>query len=318
MAQGFLSKAQFLQLGIALQEIPDDDGHLHGELPVLVLFLTGFLQIRPVADIFVFLAVLFSPFERLLELFVVVDAPFHPADDLHFVDAFTAHPQVVFEEVRVHDGTGDTHADGADGEVALSPHGGGRHGAFGKAEDLFLYIGRDGLVVGILHVVSVDAEGGKAFLGVGGQHGSQVYGAGTLRSVEAPHGLDGVRVHIHGFRSVAPAGGYRDGDGYAFPGKFFRAGGGFRHTADGGVCQDAFYGGSVGIAELFFYEFSHGPGHSHRLVFQGFADAVHSSVNGGTDANLGVRDNHMVSWLVNLTGFSLKGKKNLPNSEKNP
>ena len=241
---------------------------------------------------------------------MVVDAPFHAADNLYLVNAFAAHAQVVFEEVRVHDGTGDAHAHGADGEVALSAHGCGCHGALGKAQDLFLHIGRNYLIIGILYVVSVDAEGGKALLGVCGQHGGQVHGAGTLRSVEAPHGLDGVRVHVHGFGAVAPAGGYRDGDGHALARELLCAGGGFCHAAYGAVGNDALYGCTIGIFEFLADEFRYCHGHAHGLVFQGFTDTVHASVDGGTDANFGMGSNHISGWLLVIVFCDLKVRKN--------
>ena len=128
---------------------------------------------------------------------MVVDSAFHAADDLYLVNAFAAHAQVVFEEVRVHDGTGDTHTYGADGKIGLAAEAGGGHGALGEAEDLFLNIGRNCLIVGVLDVVSVDAEGGQALLGVGGQHGGQIDSAGALRAVESPDGLRVMRIHIH-------------------------------------------------------------------------------------------------------------------------
>ena len=305
MAQGFFSKSHFLELGIALQEIPDDEGHLDGEDPVFVLFFTGLLEVRTVADIFVFLAVLLGPFERFLKLLVVVDAALHSADDLYLVYAFAAHAQVVFKEVRVHDGTGNAHADGAYGEVGLAPEGGGGHGAFGKAKELFLYVGRDGLVVCVLDVVPVNAEGGKALLGMGGQYGGQIHGAGALGSVEAPDGLDGVRIHVHGLRSIAPARGDGNGDGHALPRKLFCAGGGLCHAANGGICYDALHGGAVFIAEFLLQEGGHGLGHAHGLVFQGLAYAVHASVNGGADAYLGMVAHKQNRLVFNYSGVAI-------------
>ena len=136
--------------------------------------------------------------------------------------------------------------------------------------------------------MTVDAEGGKPLLGVGGEDGGKVHRARALRPVEAPDGLDGVRVHVHRLASVAPAGGDGDGDGDTFPGEFLGTGGGFGHATDGGVRDDALDGGAVGIAEFRAQEVCDGDGHPHRLVFQGFPDAVHPSVDGGADADFGI------------------------------
>ena len=310
VAQGFLSEAHFLELGVALQEVLDDNGHLYHELPVLVFLFPGFLEVRAVAHILVLLAVLLGPGKRLLKLLMVVDAPFHAADNLHLVYAFAAHAQVVFEEVRVHDGTGDAHAHGADGQIRPAPQGGGGHGGAGKAEELFLHIGRDGLVVSVLDVMSVDAEGGEALLGVGGEDGGQIHGAGTLGPVEAPDGLDGMRVHVHGFAAVAPARGDGDGDGHTLAGEFLRAGGRFGHPADGTVGNDALYGSAVNVTEFAADEFGHGFRHAHGLVFQGFPDAVHAPVDGGADANFGV------IHILSVFGYQLSALKLLKITKK--
>ena len=94
-----------------------------------------------------------------------------------------------------------------------------------------------------------------------------------------------------------------NGDGNALAGKFLCAGGCLCHAADGGVCDDALYGGAIGIFQFLADELGHCLGHAHGLVFQGFANAVHSSVNGGTDANLGVGNNHMVSSWLSVCGI---------------
>ena len=288
VAKGFLSEAQLLELGIALEQVADDDGHLDGEFPVLVLFFAALLEVLAVAHILVLLAMDLGPGKGFLEFLVVVDAAFHTADNLHLVYAFAAHSQVVFEEVGIHDGTGYAHTDCTYREIGLTPHTGGCDGGAGKAEELFAHVGGDAAVIGILDVVAVYPEGGKAFLGVGGKHGCKIYGAGPFGSVEAPYCLYGVGIHIHRFTAVAPAGGDGDGHGNAFAGELFRAGGGFGHAADGGVCDYAFHGGTVGIAEFLAYEFRYAQGHSHSLVLEGFAYTVHSPVNGGPDADFGV------------------------------
>ena len=300
VAQGFLPEAQFLELGIALQEVADDQGHLHDEGPVRVLLLPGLLEVGPVADVVVFLAVGLRPGEGLLEFLVVVDAPVHAADDLHLVDAFAAHSKVVLEEVRIHDGAGDAHADGADGQVRLAPHGGGSDGGAGEAEEFLLDVRRNDLVIRVLHVVAVDAEGGQALLRVRGEDGGEVHRARPLRAVEPPNGLDRMRVHVHGLADVAPARGDRDRDGDAFADELLSTGGGFGHAADGGIGDDTLDGGAVRVAEPAGQEGGDTARHAHGLVFQGFADAVHAAVDGRADADFGVVMHSSWFWLFGL------------------
>ena len=59
----------------------------------------------------------------------------------------------------------------------------------------------------LLHVMAIDRKGGKAALGMGRHDGREVHGAGAPRAVEAPDGLDRLRVHVKRLRAVAPAGG---------------------------------------------------------------------------------------------------------------
>ena len=300
VAQGFLPEAQLLEFGIALQEVTDDESHFHDESPVLVLLFPALLEVGTVADVVILLAMGLRPGKGFLEFLGVVDAPVHAADDLHLVDAFAAHPEVVLEEVRIHDGTGDAHADGADGQVRLAPHGGGGDGGAGETKEFFLDIGRNDLVIRVLHVVTIDAEGRQAFLCMGGKDGGKVHRPRPLRSVETPYGLDRMRVHVHGLAAVAPAGCDRDGDGDALAGELLRAGGCFGHAADGGIGDDAFDGGPVRIAETAGQQGGDALRHAHGLVFQGFADAVHTAVDGRTDADLRVAMHSLWFWLFGL------------------
>ena len=141
-----------------------------------------------------------------------------------------------------------------------------------------------------------------------GEDGGEVHRARPLRAVETPHGLDGVRVHVHGLAAVAPAGSDGDGDGDALPGELLCAGGGFGDAADGGVGDDARDGGAVGVAEAAGKEGGDAARHAHGLVFKGFADAVHAAVDGRADADLGVLV-HSIS--VTCCRFIPKDRDNL-------
>ena len=188
----------FGEIRVAVHEVLDDQVHLQGEFPVLILLFSGPLQrfgvlIKALFDI------LCRPGFQLLELFLIVNAFRHAPDNLDLVDGFHSHAQVFFDELAVDDGAAYAHADRADLQIALAAHGGDGNCRSGKAEQLFLYVFRNDGVVGILNITAVDTEGGKPFLRIGCKHGCQINGARTLRRIQTPDSFDGVAVRIHGF-----------------------------------------------------------------------------------------------------------------------
>ena len=197
----------------------------------------------------------------------------HAAEDFHLVHGLDAHAQVALDKGGVDDGAADAHADGADLQVALAAHGGHGDGGPAEPQELLPDVGGDiGDLVQVLDVMAVDAEGGQALLGVGGQHRGQIHRAGALGAVEAPDALDGHGIDVHGLGAVAPAGGDGEGDIHAGLFELVGAGGAFRHTADGGIGDDDLDGLAVGVAEIFLKELLGGLGHGHGLILQGFPD----------------------------------------------
>ena len=179
---------------------------------------------------------------------MIVDFFRHPADDLHLIDRFHPHSQILFDKGRVNDGTADSHTDRPDLQIRFAPHGCHRHGGASETEQLLLHILRDFRVIRVLQIMAIDSEGRKPLLRMGSQHGSQIDGARPLRAVESPDPLDRQRIHIHRFRSIAPA--RRDGQGniHAFSAELIRTGRCLSHPSDGGVRDHHLYRLSVGIA----------------------------------------------------------------------
>ena len=112
VSDSLLLIAELGETRVAVHEVLHDDHHLHDELPVLVLLLACLCLLGAVSDVLALVghAVLACPLHSLLKLYVVVDAFCHAADDLGEVDALVAHAEILLEEVRVDDRTGDTHA----------------------------------------------------------------------------------------------------------------------------------------------------------------------------------------------------------------
>ena len=285
MADG-LFLAALGQVLVAVHQILDDQVHLQGELPVLVLLLAGLLQLGGVL-VEALDDVLVGPGLELLVFLLIVDAQRHAADDFDLIDRLNAHPQVILDEVGVHDGAADAHGDGADLQIALAAHGGHSDGRAAEAQDLLGDVLGDLSRGGFLHVAAIDTERRQALLGVGGQNAGEVNRAGALGAVEAPDGLDGVLFHVHGFRAVAPAGRHGQGDLNALLAELLGAGGGLGHAADGGVGDDDLYRIAVGIAQVFAEQLGGGFRHVHGLIFQALAHLQNASaaVDGGTDAD---------------------------------
>ena len=257
MAQRLLLISHLAQPLVAMHEVADDHHRLHGELPVLVLLLSvltlalavegGHGRAGEERTVFVIvvaflrLAVFVDPLHRFLELLGVEDVEVHATQNLHQRHILRAHAEIVLQEVGVHDASGNSHAGIAQRQIRLAAHRRNSLGGAGEAQYLLCYVGRNGVIVEVLHVVTVDAKGGQSLLGMCSEHCSQIDGTRALRSVESPHSLRVVRVHIHRLRAVAPAGGHSDGTSHALALELLGTGRTLSHTADGAVGNDALH-----------------------------------------------------------------------------
>jgi len=287
VAERLLFEAHLEQFRIALHQVAHDERHFQNEVPVFVFLLARFLFFGAVfIPTFINFARPFHPFFGAGVFVFVVDAFVHAAQDFHLVHALVAHTQISLEKVIIHDGAGDAHGHAAHGQVGLAAHSGHGLGGAGETQDFLGHVGGNRVVVEVLNVVAVDSEGGQAFLGVGGEHGSQIDGARTLRSVEAPHGFRIVGVHIHGFGAVAPARSHRDGGANALAFKLFGACGAFGHATDGAVGNHAFHGAAVAVFQVRRNQFGHGFRERHGFFFETLAHTALAAVNRGANANL--------------------------------
>ena len=187
----------------------------------------------------------------------------------------------------IDDRTGDAHRDVAERHVALAADGGDGEAGAGEAQELFLHVGGDRGIAGVLHVTAVDRESRQALLVVRGERGGQIDGARTLGAVEAPDRLRTQRVHVDRFAAVAPA--RRDGDRQADVGdlELVFARGRFGHAADAGIGDHALDRLAGGVAQILLQELGRANGHVHRLLFERLAHAQATVVDGRADADFG-------------------------------
>ena len=83
---------RFSQLRIAHHQIPGNQGHLYGVLPLLIQIFPASLGILGIV-IFALLTMFFHPGEGTL-IFFLIENPFvHPADKLGHIDCFHPHTQ---------------------------------------------------------------------------------------------------------------------------------------------------------------------------------------------------------------------------------
>ena len=164
-----------------------------------------------------------------------VDSPY----DFAHVGVFTAHVEIVFKKIRIHDGSRDSHCDIPDGKIRLSAHQPHRKGRTGETQNLFPHIFRNAAVIRILHVFPVDSECGESLLCVSGKHGGEIDRSRALRTVEAPDRLLGERVHVHGFGSITPAGSHAECGSHIQSCEFLCTCGRFGDSADRCVRNDA-------------------------------------------------------------------------------
>ena len=283
-AHAFFLAVDFLELGIAMHHIAEDDGHEDRLAQGAFLLLGGEDEVGAVA-VRANLHELLGPFHGKLELSLVVDAQFHAAAHFGHVDSLHAHAHVAFPEGLVNNGTCDTHGAATDGEVALATQGGHGETSAGKAQNLLSHVLGDGGIIGVLHVVTVDGESRNPLLGITSQSSGQVHSAGALGAIEAPDSLGGGGIGLKSFGDVAPAGSHNQGAAHVVLSELLVTGSSLSRTTDGGVGDDALHGLAVGVGHVSLDEGGGSLGHVHGLILQGFTNAEAAAVNRGADTN---------------------------------
>ena len=281
---GLLAEALLRQLRIPVHQILGDESHFHRLIPFGLLPFGVAAQFRGVgihADV----QILLHPGAGAAIFLRIVDfIPDAPGDFTH-VHVFITHSQIILEETLIHDASGNPHGHRTDGKIALAPHAGEGQPRPGESENLLANIIGNRSIVQILDIPAVDAEGGNPLLGVAREHRREIHRPGALGTVESPHRLGRKGVHVHGFRTVAPAGCYREGNTHARRLELGRAGGGLRRTSDTAVGDNALRRTAVHVLQSTGNQFSGGAGHAHRPLFQTLAHPAEAPVDGGTNTD---------------------------------
>ena len=286
VADSFFFVAHLEQFRIALHQVAHDQGHFHHKLPVGILLFACLLTVLAVlVPAFVCLTIFLGPCHRLFVFFVVIDTFFHTAQDLCFIHALIAHTEVALEEILVYDTACDTHTLATDRQVTLTAHICHSNGSTCKAKQLFSHVCWDSIVVQILYVVTIDAKGRKPLLCMTSQHCSQVNCTRALCAVETPNSLRPVRVHVHRFRTIAPARSHCDCSTYAFAFELFSTCCSFCYATDSAVGDNALHRCTICVAHILADQFCHGFSQRHGLFFQTFSHSTLTSVDGGTNSD---------------------------------
>ena len=283
------------ELGVSVHQVLNDHGKQNAEFKVALLLLIALadeIGVLVKADAAVFLC----PCKRTRIFVGIVDFLGHAADDLHLVNRFHAHAEVVLDEVDVDLRARNAHAKRADLQIGPTAHRSGCDRGSAEAEQLFGHVDGNFGVVEVLHVATVDAEGGQALLRVCGKHGGKIDRTGALGAVKAPNALDRVRVHVHRFGAIAPAGRDRERDRNALTLEFFGPRRRFGNATDGGVGDHNLHGGTVGVAQIVLKKLGGTVSHAHRLLLQRLTHpkSTTSAVDRGTDADHGMGADQLI------------------------
>lgn len=173
----------------------------------------------------------------------------------------------------------------AHSQVSTATHGCGGETGAGETQELLFDIGRNGVVTRILHIAAIDTESRQAFLGVGGEHGSEVNRTWTLGAIESPNSFGCKRVGIHRLRPIAPARGDGERNAHILAAEFVGAGSGFADAADACIGNHALHWLASRVAKFGGQKRNRVLGHGHGLFFEGLANAAEAAINGRTDAD---------------------------------
>ena len=102
------------------------------------------------------LAVRARPGIGLFKLFLIVDIELIAALHLGHIHPLCADAEIFLQKLRITVRSGDTHSDRADADISLIAHLADRRGTAGEAQDFFRYVGGNGVIIRILHIVTID------------------------------------------------------------------------------------------------------------------------------------------------------------------
>ena len=97
MPHGFFLAAG-RQIWIAVEQVLDDQVHLQGEFPVLILLVPGLLQFGRIL-VKAFPHVLLTPGFQPFQFLAVIDAEGHAADDFHLVHRLDPHAEIFLNKL---------------------------------------------------------------------------------------------------------------------------------------------------------------------------------------------------------------------------
>ena len=269
MAECLFLVAHLQQTWITLHQVANNNHGLNGELPVGV-FLLAVLALAFAVKcghrcageewaVFVVvvtllrLAVFLYPLHSLLELLRIIDAEVNAAQNLNQRYIFCTHAEILLQEVGINYRTGYSHTGVTHRQIALAPHCGHSLCSTRKAQNLFGYVGRYGVVVKILNIVTVNTESGQSLLCVSCQYGCQINRTRALCSVKAPNSLWVMRIHVHCLAAVAPARCNGDGTAHPLALEFLCTCSTLGYTTDGCIADNALNWTSVAIAQIACY-----------------------------------------------------------------
>ena len=148
------------------------------------------------------------PLVSLFVFVMVVYFKVYAAQYFGHIDPFCADPEIILEEIAVAVRTADTHGNSADVDVCAVSHLTCGNCTSCKAQELFLYVLRNALVVSVLDIMAVYRKCGQTSLCMESHCRREINCTGTLCSVKSPYSLDSKRIEIHCLAAVTPAGSY--------------------------------------------------------------------------------------------------------------
>ena len=300
-AQRLLVPAQLVQLRVAVQDVPHHHRHLGDELPVLVRGHdlgpgNDLRQVFARVAVKALAAIGLYPGQRPFVFLRIVNPQRDAAHDLRHIHPFGAHPEIFLEQLRVAEAARNAHCDTAQVHIGLVFHPAHGHGAARKTKNLFGHVGGDRRIRRVLHVVPVNGKCGQAPLGMGCHHGCQIHRARAFGSVEAPHSLDRLRVHVERLCAVAPAGCDGQCGHHVLRAELLGYARGLCASADGGAANDALHRLAVRVTQRSADELRSIVRHRHGLVLQAFAHAAPAAVDDRADPDFRIQ--HLILSLI--------------------
>ena len=206
--------SKLIKTRISIKNIAHNKSHLYNKFPVLIRsnylgFCNNIWEILTCILIKTFSAVFLYPCKCSLVLFVIINSNSDTTKNFNLINPLCTNTKIFLKYICITEASCNSHRYCTDINICFIAHPTCCNCTSCKTKNFFCYISRNGSIVCILNIMSIDGKCRQATLCMCCQNCCQINSTWTFCSIESPYSLNCGWIHIKCLCSIAPAWCYR-------------------------------------------------------------------------------------------------------------